>query len=229
LEIKRFAHCTTTLPAPKAARYTGPGNRFLAESESIMAEMWRLFVAIELSEDVLSQIAATQAYLAQRAPAGAARWVKPGGIHLTLKFLGDVSVTKRGSLEKALAQAVQGHAPFTLAAGGLGCFPNVKRPRVVWMGIHEDLNPLHALRDAVESRVAPLGYPTEERAFSPHLTLGRARRETSPSDLQTLGELIANAPSSDRHAWTVTGVSLIRSELTASGAVYTSLFHAPLR
>jgi 2'-5' RNA ligase len=193
-----------------------------------MAEMWRLFIAIELPPVVLSQLSQIQETLKKHAPPKTVRWVNPEGIHLTLKFLGDVPVIKRGSLEKALANAVEGHAPFKLAAGGLGCFPNSRRPRVAWVGIHDNTEALLALRNAVEASIAPLGYPTENRPFNPHLTLGRVRREARRNDAQQLGELIGSIPTPEPQRWPVTGVSLIRSELKPTGAVYTSLYHAPL-
>lgn len=193
-----------------------------------MAEMWRLFIAIELPPAVLSQLVQMQETLKKRTPPETVRWVNPGGIHLTLKFLGDVSVTRRSSLEKALASAVEGHTPFGLATGSLGCFPNTRRPRVVWVGIHDNVKALTALHDAVEAHVAPLGYPTEDRPFSPHLTLGRVRREARPGDVRALGELVDHHPPAEPHGWQVTGVSLIRSELKPAGAVYTVLYHAPL-
>jgi 2'-5' RNA ligase len=193
-----------------------------------MADMWRLFVAIELPSSVLVQLAEAQDSLKKRTPPGTVRWVNPKGIHLTLKFLGDVPVTKRSSLEQALTTAVEGHAPFMLSTGGLGCFPNTNRPRVVWIGLRNQVEVLSALRDATERLIAPLGYPTEDRPFSPHLTLGRVQREARRDDVQRLGESIANFPAPPAQQWQVTSVSLIRSELKPTGAVYTPLFHALL-
>lgn len=193
-----------------------------------MLDMWRLFIAIELPPSVLAQLTDVQDHFKKRTPPRTVRWVNPDGIHLTLKFLGDVPVTKRDSLEEALAKAVEGHTPFTLSTGSLGCFPNANRPRVAWIGLQNQIEALAALRDAVERLIAPLGYPAEDRPFSPHLTLGRVRREARRDDIQKLGDLIANSPPPTAQRWQVTGVSLIRSELKPTGAVYTALFHAPL-
>ena len=115
-----------------------------------------------------------------------------------------------------------------LSTGGLGCFPNPSRPRVVWIGLQNQVKALSALRDDVERLIAPLGYPTEDRLFSPHLTLGRVQRDARRPDVQKLGELISNFPAPTAQPWQVAGVSLIRSELKPTGAVYTPLFHAPL-
>lgn len=193
-----------------------------------MAEIWRMFIAIHLSPDVLSALATIQDHLKERAPQRTVKWVNPQGIHLTLKFLGDVPVIKRDSIQRALTNAVQGHKPFTLSAGGVGCFPNSRRPRVVWTGVHGDLDVLSALHDAVEQHIAPLGYPTENRPFNPHLTLGRIRRDARRNDVAQIGELVASASFDKRHSWQVGGVSLIRSKLKPTGAVYTDLFSAEL-
>ncbi len=192
-------------------------------------ENWRLFIAIELPPHILDHISAIQDWLRERVPPRTVRWVAPQGIHLTLKFLGDVPVRQQEALQEALAQAVRGHAPFQLAAGGMGCFPNPRRPRVAWVGVHENPEALQRLRDAVEAQIAPLGYPTEARPFHPHLTLGRVRRDARRSDVQALGTLIAESALQQRETWTVREVTLVRSQLKPSGAVYTPLFHAPLQ
>jgi 2'-5' RNA ligase len=190
--------------------------------------MWRLFIAIELPQSVITRLSELQADLKRETPPDTVRWVNPTGIHLTLKFLGDTPVTQRAVIEAALAQAASGHAPFMLAAGGLGCFPNCRRPRVVWAGIRESLDALAALQWAVEQFVAPLGYPTEDRPFSPHLTLGRIQRDARPGDVQKLGERVVGTPSTEPERWQVERITLIRSELKPAGAVYTPLFHAAL-
>jgi RNA 2',3'-cyclic 3'-phosphodiesterase len=194
-----------------------------------MAETWRMFIALELPPDVLDHVSGIQNTLKQDTPPRAVRWVRPAGIHLTLKFLGDVAVLKRDSLQAALKRAVGDRSKFTLSAGGLGCFPNPRRPRVVWTGVQGDTEALHALHHAVEEHIVPLGFPTEKRPFNPHLTLGRVRREANRSTAQRIGQLITDTPIPSSLAWTVHGVSLIRSELKPTGAEYTQLFHATLR
>jgi 2'-5' RNA ligase len=194
-----------------------------------MAEMWRMFIAIHLPPDVLAGLTKIQDDLKERAPSRTVKWVNPQGIHLTLKFLGDVAVIKRDSIQRALTQAVQDHASFDLAAGGLGCFPNARQPRVVWVGMHQNLQALARLHDSVEENMTPLGYPPENRPFNPHLTLGRTRREANRSDLAQLGELVTHTPANSRYPFRVEAVSLFRSELKSTGAVYTELLRAPLK
>jgi 2'-5' RNA ligase len=194
-----------------------------------MSEKWRLFIAIKLPPNVLSGLGQLQDQLIEQTPPRLVRWVKPQGIHLTLKFLGDVPTIRRDSLQNALAAAAKEHSGFELATGELGCFPNLRRPRVVWVDIPHDVAPLAALYTSLEKHIASLGFPTETRPFNPHLTLGRVRRDANRSDASQLGALIGNTRVDEVHRWQVTEVSLLRSELKPSGAVYTTLFDAPLK
>jgi 2'-5' RNA ligase len=194
-----------------------------------MSEAWRLFIAIELPDNILAALANLQQRLKQVTPPKTVRWVNPGGIHLTLKFLGDVPVARRPVIEKALEQAVHDHDELDLRAGGLGCFPNTRRPRVLWVGISGQTEALAALRDSVEALIAPLGFPTENRPFDPHLTLGRVQRHASKDHIAHVGQVIADAEPGTPLGWHAGGVTLIRSQLNPGGAVYTPLCHVPLR
>lgn len=193
-----------------------------------MSEAWRLFIALELPRNVLAVLARIQSDLKRTAPPGAARWVQPEGIHLTLKFLGDVPVGQLADLKAALEQAVSGHEPFELAIEGLGCFPNTQRPRVLWAGVTGDLNRLNALQAAVERYIAPLGYPTERDTFSPHLTLARTARQATRDEIAALGRLAEQKDIGQAARWRVEAVSLMRSQLKPDGAVYTELHQAKL-
>lgn len=198
-----------------------------------MPETLRLFVALELPDPALEALAALQARL-QADPAGrAARWVRPEGIHLTLKFLGEVPAGRQADITRAVEAAADGQAPLALEVAGLGCFPNPGQPRVAWAGLGGDLAGLAALQRATERALNPLGFPPEKRGFSPHLTLGRLRREASPAEARALGALITRSAADLGGAalagWTAGELSLIRSELERSGARYTRLAAAPLR
>jgi 2'-5' RNA ligase len=111
---------------------------------------------------------------------------------------------------------------------GLGCFPNARRPRVVWVGLDEPTGALARLREAVEAEVAPLGFPTERRPFSPHLTLGRVNRRASKSEVREIGQVVAASMVGQIDEMTVTLVSYIKSDLRPTGAVYTTLLDAEL-
>ena len=186
----------------------------------------RAFLAITLSSDVLTGIGGLQDRLKRELPSGLVRWVRPEGIHLTLRFLGDTPVEQVDSVAQAAHDASAPHAPFALAVRGTGCFPNPHRPRVIWAGVHEPTGTLARLQRDIERMIQPLGFPPEGRPFRPHLTLGRVRGRDRGA-IQTLGETVCGAtfPGGQMH---VDAVHLIRSELLPGGAVYTRLSSAPL-
>jgi len=188
----------------------------------------RAFIAIELPADILRLMGQVQAQFKAAAPPASVRWVHVEGIHLTLKFLGAVPASQLAVITSSMAEAARGIAPFTATVGGAGCFPAARRPRVVWIGIHEPTGRLAGLQRAVESHISPLGYPPEERGFQPHLTLGRAARDASPNDLKRLGEIIALANVGTLGQVAVSEVALIKSDLKPSGAEYSILQRARL-
>ena len=192
-------------------------------------ETIRAFIAIPLPDQVLAQLADLERHLERKMPSGSVRWVRPEGIHLTLKFLGDTPADKVPDIKQALA-AVAHHAPAcSFTVEGLGCFPNPRRPRVVWVGVQEPTGRLAALQDAVEEVIAPFGYPPEGRGFTPHLTLGRVRRKVSRSDVAQVGEVVTRTSVGLLGEVAVDSFALIRSVLKPSGAEYTPLAHFPLR
>lgn len=193
-----------------------------------MPELWRLFVAIELPHEVLRAIGRLQADIQRTVPDRTASWVRPEGIHLTLKFLGDTPATRVDALATALAHAAAGHWRFTLTLEGLGCFPATHRPRVLWIGVGGDLRQLSALQASVEKHISPLGYPTEDRSFSPHLTLARARRGARPEEIAALGHAADTHSLKQAVTWQVDAISLIRSRLDPGGAIYTQVRRAEL-
>lgn len=185
--------------------------------------MIRSFVAVDLPEaarDVLREIGEQ---LGSQVPGGSVRWTRVSNVHLTLKFLGDVAETDLPEIKAVLAQVGQRHAPFTFTVGGAGCFPNLKRPRVVWVGIREGTGALAALQRDVEKSLVPLGFKPEKRAFHPHLTLGRTRRGVRSSDLGRVGEVVAAANVGELGQVRVKSFRLMRSDLHPDGAIYTSL------
>ena len=203
----------------EAANNAGSGRR---------GEMVRAFIAIELDHTVLKALDRVQAELKREVPNGVVRWVKSSGIHLTLKFLGDVPAGQIQDLDAGLRRACGSFRPLTLVIAGLGCYPNPGRPRVVWVGVEEPGGVLGNLQQAVEREIAPLGYPSEARTFSPHLTLGRAQRMASKSELRSLGDVVVSRRVGQLAQMEVSAVSLIRSDLRPTGAVYTPLAQASL-
>lgn len=193
-----------------------------------MAEQIRTFIAIELNDTHRRALGEAQAQL-KRDPAGRnVRWVPPENIHVTLKFLGGVDAGKIPAVERAVAEACVGIQPFTLTMEGVGAFPNLKRPRVVWIGIGGAIETVEQLANKIETACEALGFAREERPFSPHLTLGRVKREARPSDWQAIGAMIQNAQVGKLGEIQVASVSVMKSDLRPSGSVYTQLVQVSL-
>ena len=195
----------------------------------------RAFIAIELSPDVLAQIGRLLDRVRQDLPPGLVRWVRPEGIHLTLKFLGDVDRGALPEIEQALRAACAPHAPFHLRIAGMGCFPTPRRPRVVWIGVEDESHTLAALQRDVERAISPLGFPADRRGFHPHLTLGRVKdtRSRGGPTARQQAELAALGAYADRAKvrvgeMSVESVHMMRSELLPGGAVYSALASVPL-
>ncbi len=182
----------------------------------------RTFIAVELDAAVQRGLSQVQDSLRRELQSSAIRWVNPGGIHLTLKFLGNVPAAQMSQVEAALREACAGFSPFDLTVAGLGCFPNLNRPNVIWVGIQGEMETLRRVRDAVERTVSPLGYPTEGRDFKAHLTLGRVK-DASPAEARRIGEAVRRAQVNTLGSLHVAAVHLMRSDLSPQGARYTPL------
>ncbi len=192
----------------------------------------RLFIAIELNDALRTELKRVQKQLQDEcwrvSVAKAIRWVAPQNIHLTLKFLGNCDHAQIPSLTTALERAAKHSAPFVLAARGLGCFPNARRPNNVWVGLEGDVNTAALLAQHIENETHALGFAREERGFTPHLTLGRVKREGSNHERATLGELIKNFPTTTYGTIRADAIHLIVSDLKPTGPIYTFLAQAKL-
>lgn len=191
-------------------------------------ETIRTFIAIELNEALRHALAQTQARFQREPSARVVRWVVPENIHLTLKFLGEVDAAQLPALQRAVADACARNAPFTLTLGGAGAFPNTRQPNVVWIGARGQIENAARLAEQIDLACAALGFAREARAFTPHLTLGRVKREASPNERQHLGALIADARIGDLGDLRVERVSVMKSVLTPRGSVYTRLAECAL-
>jgi 2'-5' RNA ligase len=185
--------------------------------------MIRSFAAIDLPDTARDALLELGEQLRHEAPDRSVRWSRVSGIHLTLKFLGDVSEDDLPGIKAVLGQAAQRQAPFTCTLEGVGCFPNTRSPRVVWVGVREDSGRLLALQRDVEKGLAPLGFKPEKRAYHPHLTLGRTARHVRSADQRRLGEVIAASDVGELAQIRVESFRLMRSDLRPDGAVYTAL------
>jgi RNA 2',3'-cyclic 3'-phosphodiesterase len=188
----------------------------------------RAFIAIDLTSEIVQHLEQVSAQLRKRLEGVPVRWVPVDNIHLTLKFLGDVSLANVDILKKILQTEVEGHHAFEISVGGLGAFPSPRRPRVVWVGVEAPAE-LTAVQSGVENSMARLGYAREERPFSPHLTLGRVSRNAVGRDERMIGEAIEGIKLGFLGVARVSEVHLYKSDLQPNGAVYTRLFTAPLK
>jgi 2'-5' RNA ligase len=188
----------------------------------------RSFVAIELGEPAHQALAMLQRDLKAAAPPGTVRWTVPESIHLTLQFLGDVPLAKIEPIAAGLRSASAAAIPFSFDLVGLGVFPNRRQPRIVWVGVHEPSGALASLHKRVGQVLAPLGFPPEERAFTPHLTIGRASRSASPRDLAQVGEHISRSVVGLIECIPVDHITLMKSDLRPTGSVYIAQAILPL-
>ena len=187
----------------------------------------RVFVAVGLSQDARRQLIDAVGRVQREVPDGI-QWADPGGMHLTLKFLGNIPVSGVTPLVECTDKFSRNHQPFGLHLTGLGMFPNRRAPRVLWAGVDGDLDALSSLQQAAESSITGLGYLPEERAFSPHITLGRPRRNVSDSYRSRIAEVMLATEGPLPVSWQVESVEVMRSELHPSGARYTVLGSAAL-
>ena len=154
------------------------------------------------------------------------RWLPVDSFHLTLKFLGDVSLSNLNMLKEILQAEALAHKPMEISIGGLGAFPKMRRPRVIWIGV-EAPPELQALQRGLDAQTARVGYTPDERAFSPHLTLGRVSRNATPQDVNHLGDVLAAQKIGFLGVARARKVHLFRSDLQPGGAVYSCLYSAP--
>ncbi len=174
----------------------------------------RAFIAIELPAEVKQALGDVAAALAAGLPRGAVRWVRAEQMHLTLRFLGDTPAGRLPALAAALDDVAGRRAPFALRLSGVGCFPNARRPRVVWVGLGGEEAALAALVADLNAALGALGLPPEDKPFRPHLTLGRVKDERAAQEIDWSAAVPAlNVP--------VAAIRLIESQLRPDGPVYT--------
>jgi 2'-5' RNA ligase len=185
-------------------------------------EQIRSFIAIELPEEAKEGLVRLKKEL-ERDEHKFVKWVAPGGIHLTLKFLGNISSKRITEITKAIKEAAQGISPFHLEISGLGAFPSLRQARVLWVGIGGEVDKLSRVQQNIDSALAALEFGKEERSFVPHLTLARIRQGASPLERRSFGELVGSTIFEDKYHIKVEAISLMRSQLTPAGAIYTCL------
>ncbi|MBW2492420.1 MAG: RNA 2',3'-cyclic phosphodiesterase [Deltaproteobacteria bacterium] len=189
-----------------------------------MSKTIRTFIAIEIPENIISKIQELQESI--KAKGFNIRWVRPENIHLTLKFIGDVEAAKISEITEALSKTVEGYIPISLKSKGLGLFPGIKNPRVLWVGLTGQLESLVKLQKTLDENLKVLGFPKEKRPFKGHLTMGRIKAKI---DAKKLGDALMKFRNFESETFTADQIVLYKSELKPSGAVYTKLAGATFR
>jgi len=189
------------------------------------AEVWRVFCAIELPVEVRARLEDHVSQLRKEVPDVAASWSRVENIHLTLKFFGDVEVNRIPPISEAAARAVKEFSTFQIGVGGTGVFPRASRAQVLWIGVSDPSGQLTALQDKFENECAGEGFPKEDRAYRPHLTIARLRkpegaRQVADTHVRMQFEPIELA---------VKELVVFRSELSPKGSKYTVISAADLR
>lgn len=185
-------------------------------------ELVRSFMAIEIPPQVRAELAA----FAQKLKAGRhtfVKWVGPESVHLTLKFLGNVPLETVPRIVEASTRKIEPLPRFSLQMGGTGAFPDWQRPQVIWVGLRGEIVRLAALQKDLEAALSPLGFPPDSRAFSPHLTVGRLRDQVSSDDKRRFGQWAQTLELEGTPSFEVVALSLMRSQLTRNGPIYSKL------
>lgn len=185
-------------------------------------EQIRSFIAVELPDPVKDSLSSLKDRL-RPAEHPYVKWVETEGIHLTLKFLGNIAQERVPQIIGAIAEASQGVSPFQIQIGGLGAFPSLQRPQVIWVAIIGEVERLITLQRGIDQALVSLGFTPESRPFTPHLTLGRLRERASPGERKRIGDLMMLTKFEGGPAMEVSEISLMRSRLTPKGAIYSRI------
>jgi 2'-5' RNA ligase len=185
-------------------------------------EQFRLFIAVAIPEAVKAKVEEAQAELRRAVPDRSVRWTRREQFHLTLRFLGDVEAARVEALGEALRGACRGFTPLRLRAAGVGCFPDLRYPRVLWIGVRDEDDQLPRLQEAVE--LASRDFTTEEKEarFTGHVTLARIKG-LKRSEAEALGQAAAAMKDRLFGQWTAYKIELLRSELSPQGARHSIL------
>ncbi len=184
----------------------------------MMTDHIRTFVACELPREIRSEIGRIQENLKHRQLR--LKWVRSENLHLTLKFLGDIPVESIEPIAAAVGEAVRSYAPMSLSARGIGVFPGIRRPRVLWIGIGGEFPLLARLQASVADGLAEVGFPVDKRPYKGHLTIGRVKAAV---DSRRLTEALAEFSDFETAPFRVDEVVVFRSQLKPDGPVYTRL------
>ena len=188
-----------------------------------MKSKFRAFIAIELPEKIKRDIRKLQHVFASHVLD--IRWVKPVNMHLTIKFLGDVDPSDIEAVGRLLSDTAANHPIFDLAPRGVGLFPNIRRPSIIWTGIAGQTDVLGSIHKSVNSGLTDIGFEADKRPYRGHLTLGRIKTHMDQSRLVTALRVNQEFAS---EAFSVERLVMFKSERHPNGPVYTKLYEVPL-
>jgi 2'-5' RNA ligase len=184
----------------------------------------RTFIGVDLGKSIRDRAVALQETLARTGTD--VKWVESENLHVTLLFLGEVDNREIPSVCRVVAEQTERHPAFTMSIQSVGCFPNPRRPRILWIGVGQGTQELCGLHDSLEPPLLELGcYRREERQYTPHITLGRVKSERSSALLATA---LAKQAGWQGGEVEVGEILVMSSELTSKGPVYTVLSRAKL-
>ena len=186
---------------------------------------WRVFCAAELPDEVRGQLEDHIMKLRKQIPDAAASWSRVENIHLTLKFFGNVALDRVPVISEAASRAVAEFSTFPIGIGNTGVFPRPSRAQVLWIGVSDPSGRLSALQERLENLCAAEGFPKEDRAYRPHLTIARIRKPEGARHLAD-AHLQMNFPTTDIK---LNELILFRSELSPKGSRYTAISTHPIR
>lgn len=192
-------------------------------------ERIRLFVALPVPPEIREGLMTLRDRLAAVDTAHAFRMVSLEGLHITLKFIGEIEVSWLPNIKDRLSQVLEGRPPLELAVRGVGAFPKPDRPRIIWAGIAGDTEPLAELRKAIDHKMKKYKIKTESYGHTPHITLARRINKRVPEGADVFVPLLEELKAVELGGWTAGNVILYQSQLQPTGAIYTPLATFPLR
>lgn len=201
---------------------------FEPKVEAGRAEQVRLFIAITLPDEVRVELRKVQRELKEVWPAHGATWTRPENMHLTLRFLGNVESSQIPELSAKLKTSLTGFGELPLVCERLGCFPDLRYPRVIWSWVHDEAGQLRKLFHQIDEAVSQFAERPAEKVFTGHITLARPKQITRP-EAERLARFVEGAVRRGFGQWTVQSVSLIQSQLSPTGATHTELCRAALQ
>jgi len=180
--------------------------------------MIRAFIAIKIPQDLIQQLVEVQDIL--KGSGASVKWVEPENIHLTLKFLGNIPEAQVTEIVRVMRESTEGVGSFQISISQVGAFPNLRYPRVVWVGVQDIQEALQKIQHRLEQGLKALGFEVEEGIFKPHITLGRVKSQKNRGNLLRAVEPLVNRELGIAH---VRDIHLLRSDLKRTGPEYTVL------